>query len=142
MSIVEYLAKIRPGLIVKASHLLARGESVRESFEVQLGEFFDLLQQAVVTGDPAWMNSILDKWAEARTQSELEQRGASITPILNQILLATYESSRENLESSEGLELMGALLPIFTSAFDYITTQETTLHVQHIIRRQYQHIDM
>ena len=85
MRIVELLNQIRPVWIERVSRKLARGESVRESFVDQLSEFLDLLQQSVMTGDPSWINKILDDWTDARTQSELEQREASLSPLLQQI---------------------------------------------------------
>jgi signal transduction histidine kinase len=132
MQINQLLEMIRPAWISRVSHSLARGESVRESFAKQLNKYFDLLNQSLVTGDPAWLNSILDEWAFSRTQSELEQGDASITPILNVILLATYETSHEILNSTDGLELIGAILPMYTYAFNYVSRQETKLHVDHI----------
>jgi signal transduction histidine kinase len=134
MQINQLLEMIKPACISRVSHRLARGESVRVSFANQLNKFFDLLNQSLVTGDPAWLNSILDEWAFSRTQSELEQVDASITPILNVILQATYETSHEILNSSDGLALIGAIIPIYTYSFNYVSRQETKLHVDHISR--------
>ncbi len=132
MRIVELLNEIRSTWIDRISHKLARGESVRESFRNQLSSFYDLLQQAIVTGDPAWLNTVLDEWAASRTQSELEQREASLTPILNQILLATYKIAHKDLESDDGFLLLGAVLPLYIHAFQYVTRQETQIHIEHI----------
>lgn len=132
MRIIELLSEIRTSWVDRVSHLLARGEVVRESFVDQLNYFFDSLQQAIVTGDPAWLDSILDQWAEARTQSEVERRRASISPMLNQILMATYECAQEELNPDDGMILMGAVLPVYTYAFNYTTQQETRLHIDHI----------
>jgi len=132
MSIVESFHQIRSAWIGKVSNRLAKGSGVRESFRAELNRFYDLLLQAVETGDPAWMNSILDEWVEARTQTELENRETSLPPILDQILMATYEVAFEGLSESEALELVGAVLPVYTHSFEYTTQKETNLHIEHI----------
>jgi len=132
MRIVELLNEIRPTWIDRIAHQLARGESVRESFRNQLSRFYELMQQAIVTGDSAWLNAVLDEWATSRTQSDLEQREASLTPILNQILLSTYKIAHEDLEVDDGFLLLGAVLPLYIHAFQYVTRQETQLHIEHI----------
>jgi len=132
MRILELLNEIRPSWVDRVSHMLARGEIVRESFVDQLNQFYDSLQQAIITGDPAWLDSILDQWTEARTQSEVERRRSSISPMLNQILIVTYDCAHEELASEDGLLLMGAVLPVYTYAFNYTTQKETRLHIDHI----------
>ena len=91
MRIVSLLEQIRLIWMDRVSHTLARGERVRESFLEQLTRFYDLLGQAITTGDPSWMNSVLDGWAEARTLTELEQQEASLFPLLNEIMATTHE---------------------------------------------------
>jgi len=132
MQLIELLQKIKPDWIDQVSHRLARGELVRVSFVNQLNTFFDLLFQALFTGDPAWLNTVLDDWIASRTQSELEQQGTSVTQILNHILLATHESIQKELDSKEGLSLLGAILPIYTHAFRYTAEKEARIHIDHI----------
>ena len=131
---INSLAKIRQNWLTTISHRLARGEGVRESFLGQLDRFYDLLQQAVETGDPAWLDPILSEWSEALTQSELEDRENSLPPILEQLLSLTYEISRQELTGEDALELTGVLIPVFTHAFDYATRRETDYRIDHITR--------
>lgn len=131
MHVLDHLQEIREFWLDRVSHRLARGESVRLSLLEQLNEFYELLTQALISGDPSWLNKILDKWAEARTQTELEQPEISITPILDHILLATYESVQENFDPAKGLSILGALLPIYTYAYNYLAQQETEIHIKH-----------
>jgi signal transduction histidine kinase len=135
MRIVDSLAIIRQSWLLKISRRLARGEGVRESFVEQLNRFFDLLTQAVDSGDPAWLNPILDEWVEARTQSELENRESSLPPILDQILQLTIEACRECLEPLAALEVIATVMPIYTYTFEYTTRRETDLHIDHIARK-------
>jgi signal transduction histidine kinase len=132
MRVVNLLDQIRPTWIERVSRQLARGESVRESFVEQLTEYFDMMQQAILTGDPSWLTKVLDNWAAARTESELEQQEASLSPLLGTILMITHEVVSELLDEKDGLELMGAYLPLYTYAFEYTTQSETKLHIEHV----------
>lgn len=131
MSAIELLGQIRSKWIARVSQDLARGEGVRESFSSQLNRFFDLLLQAVELGNPEWLAPLLDEWAEARTESELSQKEASLHPILNQILLITYGVSREELSPEQSLELIGALLPVYVYALEHVIKKEAELYIAH-----------
>jgi signal transduction histidine kinase len=132
MDVIESFQRIRPIWVMKLSHRLARGEAVRSSFLEQLEIFYDRLLHAVQTGDPAWMDSVLDEWVEARTETELANRDSSLPPILDIILISTYEIARENLDESSAMEVMGVFLPIYTHAYRYATQKEYSLYVEHI----------
>ena len=132
MRVVELLEQIYPVWIERVSRQLARGENVRESLAELLNQFYDLMKQAILTGDPSWLNSTLDSWVDARTQSELEKREASLTPILGMILITTQETASELLNDHDALDLAAAILPLFTHAFAYTAQRETELHVTHI----------
>lgn len=135
MRTVEALAKIRRPWLFKVSHRLARGEGVRESFIQQLERFFEMLTQAVETGDPGWLDPLLNEWIEARTQSELERRDTSLAPILDQILMSIYRTARETLPESSALDLMGVILPVHTHVFEYASRRENELYIDHISRQ-------
>ena len=132
MRVVELLEQIRPIWIERVSRQLARGENVRESFVGLLNDFYNLMEQAILTGDPSWVDKTLDAWVDARTQSEVEQREASLTPILGAILITTEEIASENLADRDALDLIAAVLPLYTHAFAYTARRETELHVAHI----------
>lgn len=129
MSAVELLSQIRSKWITRVSQGLARGEGVRESFSAQLNRFYDLLIQAVELGNPEWLAPLLDEWAEARTESDISQKEASLHPILNQILLITYRVSREELSPEQSLELIGSLLPVYGYALQHVFTKEAELYI-------------
>jgi signal transduction histidine kinase len=134
MRTVEALDEIRRPWLFKVSHRLARGEGVRESFIQQLERFFEMLTQAVETGNPGWLEPLLIEWVEARTQGDLEKRDTSLAPILDQILIATYQAARETLPESSALDLMGAVLPVYTHVFEFVSSKETALHIDHVSR--------
>lgn len=134
MRIAESLREIRPAWITIVSHSLARGEGVRESFIPELERFFDLLQQAVETGDPAWLNPILDEWVAARTQTELANQETSLPPILDRILLLTLAVARQRLGQADALDLVEAVLPVYIHAFEYTMRKETQRHIEYVAR--------
>jgi len=132
MSIEETLARIRPVLQKRVSHSLARGSGVRENFQGELIRFFDLLQQAVVSGDAQWLDSLLKDWATSRTESDLEEGKRNVTALLNEIITFSYETARENLESDEALDLVSALMPIYLYCIERVTTYENESRVSYI----------
>jgi signal transduction histidine kinase len=134
MRIVDSLEQIRPRWLSNVSHRLAERTGVRESLLDELNRFFDLLLQAVEARDASRLDPLLGRWVQARTQSEVETRGTSLGPLLEQILLGSYEVSREILEAEEALHLTGALLPVFSHAFGFTSEKETELHVQFVSR--------
>jgi signal transduction histidine kinase len=135
MVVLDSLKKIKDIWITKVSRRLARGEGTRILFRVQLESFHGLMSQAIESGDPAWLNPILDEWVEARTQTDLENPDNTLVPFLEQILLATNEVANENMEETEALQFIGAILPIFTYAFGYAAKKETILRGEHISKK-------
>jgi len=105
---------------------------LRENFERLLEQFFNRMQQSVETGDPGWMNPLLDEWVGARTQTELENKEISLPVIINQIHLQTFEIGRETLLDADALELAGALLPVFMHAYEYSSQLEMQRNLEHM----------
>lgn len=129
---IELLDQIQPVWIERVSRQLARGESVRESFVKQLTEYIAMMKQAIITGDPSWMDNVLDNWAKARTQSELENEEVSLAPLLSQIMMTTHEVATETLADGDAMALLGAILPLYTYTVQYTSHLESKLYVEHI----------
>lgn len=132
MPVLDDLVRIRPIWINKITHRLARGENLRESFREQLDSFYDCYVQSVESGDPAWMEPVIDEWVRARTVSELEARENSLFPVLEQFLVITFEVIEENLDDDAGLDLIRVVLPIYTYIFDFVARKEMNLRIDHI----------
>jgi len=105
--------RMRPTWVKRAVSQLARGAQVRDRFQDQLERLFNVLEQAAVTGDSAWLDTILYDWASAPTETDLEKGQSSVLEILNKIMLITYEVTRELLEPEDALELITTLAPHF-----------------------------
>lgn len=132
MEVLEICKTIRPAWIARLSHQMARGEGIRHGFLAQLNNFYDRLMQAIETGNPAWLEPTLDEWVQARTVSELEERESSISSILDQMLVLTFDVAVENLQGQDAIHFIGAILPAFAHAFQYTSKQEAAQHIGHI----------
>jgi signal transduction histidine kinase len=132
MGIIDSLKRIRSTWLTKISHHMARGEGVRAGFLEELNQFYDLLLQAIESGDPTWMDSLLDGWVEARTQTDLQNRDTSLAPILESIWLETFNIARENLDEQEALELISSLMPLYTHSLEYSISTETRHYIEYV----------
>ena len=132
MNIPELLTKIRSAWIRRVANSLARGAGVRENFQEQLERFYNLMTQAIETGDPAWVEPVLFDWAAAPTQSDFREGEKNISAVLNHMLMITFELAREDLTEQDAMELMGAVLPIFTFSLEKAARYEMETHVAFI----------
>lgn len=118
MSAQALLTQIRTPWLHRITHSMARGADIRAKFEKELQQFFTLLEQALATGDPAWLDSILFEWAASPTQSDLEQGKYNVSLLLSKMIEVTNEVARETLSESDALDLLTALVPIYTYWLD------------------------
>ncbi|MBM3153440.1 MAG: HAMP domain-containing histidine kinase, partial [Chloroflexi bacterium] len=129
MSIPELLTKIRSAWLERVTHSVADGAGVRENFERQAGWFFDMLVQAVDSGDPSWLDPVLADWVASPTQSELKEGQKNTTAVLNQMLTLTLEVARQSLDSAQALALVSSTLPYFIHALDHAARREMEMRV-------------
>jgi signal transduction histidine kinase len=132
MSIQDSLEKIRPAVQMRVASSLARGAGVRENFQGQLARFFDLLTQALLSGDATWLDPVLQEWSAARTQTDLEEGERNLSGLLNQVVTYSYEIARESLDADSALELMTGLMPIYLHAVEKAGALENESQVQYI----------
>ena len=130
--IQKMLAKIRPAWIARVGQEMARGMEVRVDFEEQLGRFFDLVEQSVTTGDPAWMDTILLDWANSSTETDLEEGSYHVSFLINRMIALTIQISRETLTRQQALDLIAAVIPIYTYGLEVVTRYEMETRVAHI----------
>lgn len=130
--IQKVLAKIRPVWIARVGNELARGMEVRAGFEEQLARFFDLLDQSITSGDPAWMDSILLDWAKSSTETELEDEPYQVSFLINRLIALTIQIAREILTKQQALDLLAAVVPIYTYGLEVVARYEMETRVAHI----------
>jgi signal transduction histidine kinase len=137
---IDSLFEIRMAWIQSASTVLARGEFLRASISDELGKFFELMIESLVTGDPHWMEPYLDGWVEPGMQSTVHdllvtddnERLASVIPILHSLRQVTHEVAQESLSDSKALELLTALNPVFSHAAEYLSYLEVQRSVDSV----------
>jgi len=141
------LAKIRPAWISRVGQEMARGMEVRVDFEAQLERFFELLQQSITTGDPAWMDSILLDWARSSTETDLEDEPYHVSFLINRMIALTIQVTREALTKQEALDLLAAVIPIYTYGLEVVARYEMETRVAHIssemdkVQKQMERVD-
>jgi signal transduction histidine kinase len=145
--IQKVLIKIRPAWIERVGQELARGMEVRAGFEEQLSRFFDLLEQSVTTGDPAWMDSILLDWAKSSTETDLEEGLYHVSFLINRMMALTIQVAREALTKQQALDFLAAVIPIYTYGLGVVARYEMETRVEHIssemekVQKQMQRVD-
>jgi signal transduction histidine kinase len=132
MSIQDSLEKIRPALQMRVSNSLARGAGVRENFQEQLGRLLDLLAQAVLSGDATWLDPLLEEWAAARTQTDLEEGERNLGGLLHKVAAHSFEIARESLDSPQAIELTASLMPIYLQAVEKAAELENRSRVEYL----------
>ncbi len=146
-SVQKSLEKIRPAWISRVGQEMARGMEVRADFEEQLERFFTLLEQSVTTGDPAWMDPILLDWAKSSTETELEEEPYHISFLINRMIALTIQVARESLTKQMALDLLGAVIPIYTYGLEVVARYEMETRVAHIsnemdkVQKQIERVD-
>jgi len=131
-AIQKVLTKIRPAWMMRVGQEMARGAEVRADFEEQLERFFDLLQQSITTGDSAWMDSILLDWAKSSTETDLEEEPYQISFLINRMIALTIQVARETLTKQQALDLLAAVIPIYTYGLEVVARYEMETRVAHI----------
>jgi signal transduction histidine kinase len=132
---LELLRRIRPTWLDRGIDTLARGIGLREHLRSQLEQFFSLLEQVVETGDPAWLDSILNNWLSSLTQDDLNGETTNLTRFVNELMSLSFRICRESLDDAEALHLLSALIPAFSYALDRTANLETKAKVAFISKQ-------
>jgi signal transduction histidine kinase len=132
MTVQELLHKIRTPWIERVSRELARGEGIRAGFEEQLSRFYDLLEQSVISGDTAWLDPILYDWAHSPTETNLDEGGYHVSFLMNRLIDLTIEVARQNLTKTQALDVLAAVIPIYTHSLGVVSRYEMEARVAHI----------
>lgn len=132
MALQNSLQKIHTPWVQRISRELASGEGVRVGFVEQLERFYELLTQAVMTGDIGWLDPILYDWGHAPTETNLDEGDYFASFIFNRMVSLTIEVAREHLSKKEALELLAAVIPIYTHSLSVVVRYEMETRVAHI----------
>jgi signal transduction histidine kinase len=132
MKAYELLTHIRSAWLQRVSTSFARGTATNQSFSQQLERFYDCLEQAVSSGNPAWLDSVLLEWTGAPTLSDLQQPKSNVSDLLNKIISITNDVAIENLPEQDALDLLTTIIPIYTYALEKTARLEMEARVTYI----------
>jgi len=131
MNIQTLLEKIQDAWIHRVSNDLARGAGVRENLKKELSRFFNLLEQAVLTDDPSWIDPILFDWSRTPTESDLAQGQYSLSTMVSRANALTIEVAKDNLSPEESLELLSITSAVFSYALSKAAQFEFDTRISH-----------
>lgn len=132
MKAQELLSQIRPTWLERVTLSLTRGTNAREALHAQLARFYDGLEQAVMTGNPTWLDSVLYEWTGSPTLTDLQQTSSNVTSMLNRIIAVTNDVAIEKLAEEEALDLLTTVMPIFTYGLEKTARLEMEARVAYI----------
>jgi signal transduction histidine kinase len=107
-------------------------QKIRTPWVEQLVRFYDLLEQTVKTGDTAWLDPILYDWGHSPTETNLDEGDYFVSFVINRMIALTIEVARDNLNKKDALELLTAIIPIFTHSLSVVVRYEMETRVAHI----------
>lgn len=126
------LDQIRPIWLQRVSHDLVGWTSSRGAFVDQLEHLYDSLEQAMVTGNPAWLDDILTEWTNSLTLTDLKEKSNNVSDLLHKIIAITTDVIMENLSSQQSLYLLTTITPFHIYALEKTTHLEMEVHMNYI----------
>jgi len=132
MLVSDLLKKIREPWLERISHKIGRGEEGRILLVEELNRFYDLLIQAVESGDPGWLKPILIDWASSRTETDISDEEITLSPVLSTIVMETNSVARSELPPEQVLDLMEVLTPLFTYSFEENARHEALVRIGYL----------
>ncbi len=132
MKAQELLSQIRPIWLQRVSQSLTRGAGARDTFIGELNRFYDGLEQAVMTGNPAWLDPAIHEWTGSPTLSDLQQSRKNVSGMLNSIISITNDVAVENLSEQDALDLLSTITPICTYGLEKIARLEMEARVTYV----------
>jgi signal transduction histidine kinase len=128
----EFLSQIRHAWIQRIAHALARGSEVREPFRAELEQFFEALKQAAASGNAAWLDPVLQRWADSATQTELQGGENNLSFIINQMIAITQQVARDSLPPEDALDFIISVLPYLTYSLEKAARLEMEKRITYI----------
>jgi signal transduction histidine kinase len=127
----KLLLQLREEWIERVLSSLAKGEEMRDAFAGEIDRFYDLLLQAVESGDPGWLKPLLIEWAHSRTQSDEDDKD-TLPPVMSAIVAETLAVAKEKLKPKDALQLVDTLTPIFSYCYEEIAYNENLVRISGI----------
>lgn len=132
MSVIELLQAIRPAWLQRVTLALTQGTSLRDDLREEMEHLFNLLEKVVHTGDPSWLNPLLQGWSEVMTSTDLESGAGSLVELVRTINATMLETCRQSLSEGEALTLFSTLYPYLEAMLVQSANYETQAKVTYI----------
>ncbi len=111
---------------------LAKGGEVVADFGLQLNRLYDAMEKYTSANNHASLDHILSDWIALSPESVRGQERLQISHLLNQMIPATIQMTRDNLVETEALDYLTAILPILSDAVYSASRLEMEMHAARI----------
>lgn len=132
MLVSDLLRKIREPWVDRVSHQLGRSEGGRQFLSEELSRFYDLLIQAVESGDPEWVKPILIDWAASRTETDMDTEEITLSPVLKTIFSELVSVANDHQTESDVIALVEAMIPVMYYSYEQVAQHETLVRVGYL----------
>jgi signal transduction histidine kinase len=132
MLVSDLLRQIRETWIDRVSHQLGRSEGGRQYLSEELSRFYDLLIQAVESGDPEWVKPILIDWAASRTETDMDTEEITLSPVLKTIFSELVSVARSEQADGDVISLVEGLIPVMYYSYEQVAQHETLVRVGYL----------
>ena len=129
MRALKLIQNIRPSWHKEVSKAFNPAESMRDNLDTLLAIFYDLMENALQTGDLSRLDELITAWSTDQTETDIKGEPNHLTRVIKEIMQLTYTSFQNNLSGEEIFLVLDAVLPFFTYAFEKAAELETVRQV-------------
>jgi signal transduction histidine kinase len=98
----------------------------------ELNRFYDLLIQAVESGDPEWIKPIMIDWAASRTETDMDTEEITLSPVLKTIFSELVSVARSEQADADVISLVEGLIPVMYYSYEQVARHETLVRVGYL----------
>ena len=135
MNSSELLRSIKDVWLKRLVNKIGKAANIKADLTDQLLLYFNMLEQSLETGDPAWFDSLIETWSSSLTQSDLEEEENILTDFLKQIAITTQQVCIEQLSNEEALFLLDNLMPISLYTLESAARHETDAKIEYVTKQ-------
>lgn len=135
MNSSELLRSIKDVWLKRLVNKIGKAANIKADLTDQLLLYFNMLEQSLETGDPAWFDSLIETWSSSLTQSDLEEEENILTDFLKQIAITTQQVCIEQLSNEEALFLLDNLMPISLYTLESAARHETDAKIEFVTKQ-------
>jgi len=131
------LRALRKQFVERGAERLAQAEGLRTLAAEQIERFAALLEDAVESDSPEYIDACLQDWINARSRSAFGER-LTLLPVLDQLKAVIWEVVRENCPASEALDILVSIELSFVHAQSFVAVQEVEALLRETVSKLYE----